>query len=205
MNCPCCNGLSTPVFIKGNYEYYQCKTCQTLYVPGGIDQSNMVGGGFEAERNTSQNSERIRRFSWLSGIYGSILDYGCGHGMLVNDVKLAGMDCDGYDKFNPDMPKVPNKKYNLVSMIEVIEHLYSPYSELNEIREVLADNGIVYIETSFTDIIPKPFDEAYYVEPSVGHCTIFSHMGLDILMTSKGFTPLEHLNGNVRLYQKSKA
>lgn len=202
MNCPCCNALSKMLFVKGSYEYHECQECHTLFVPNGIDQSNMVGGGFEAERNTSQNSERIRRFAWLVGIYGGILDYGCGHGMLVNDSKAAGLECDGYDKFNPDMQKIPNKKYNLVSMIEVIEHLYFPYSELIEIYDLLLPNGIVYIETSFTDIIPKPFEEAYYVEPTVGHCTIFSHAGLDILMTSKGFTPLEHLNGNVRLYQK---
>lgn len=202
MKCRCCQSDSSLSFSKKGYDYWECNNCKTLFVPSGINQSDMVGGGFEQERNEIQNKERTTRFIWLVGVYGNILDYGCGHGMLVKDCNEAKLNCDGYDKFNGDFPLIKDKKYNLISMVEVIEHLYYPYFELNEIHSLLKDDGLVYIETSFTDIIPKPYEEAYYVEPSVGHCTIFSHKGLDLLMESKGFKALDHINDNVRLYKK---
>lgn len=202
MKCRCCQSDSSLSFSKKGYDYWECSNCKTLFVPNGINQSDMVGGGFEEERNITQNKGRIERFKWMIGVYGNILDYGCGHGLLVQDCKDYALDCDGYDKFNNNFPLKDGKKYNLISMVEVIEHLYYPYFELNEIHSLLKDDGLVYIETSFTDIIPKPYEEAYYVEPSVGHCTIFSHKGLDLLMESKGFKALDHINDNVRLYKK---
>jgi hypothetical protein len=54
------------------------------------------------------------------------------------------------------------------------------------------------IETSFTDWLTP--DDAY-VEPTVGHCTIFSHIGLDHLMARFGFQPGVHINRNVRIYE----
>src|ERR1051326_6515611 len=116
MNCPVCQSPSKIIFNKKGYDYYQCSNCETIFVPNGLPQDNMVGGGYEEERNTQQNAERINRFKDLVGRYGRILDFACGHGMLVNDCRKADLDCDGYDKFNPECDKIPNRKYNLVSM-----------------------------------------------------------------------------------------
>lgn len=205
--CPVCRSVSKIIFTKNKYDYYECTNCKSLFVPGGIDQSNMVGGGFEVERNTIQNEERINRFRTMTGIYGSVLDFGCGHGMLVNDCRIAGLSCDGYDKFNDKFNYSIRRKYNLISMIEVIEHLSDPYEELNTIFESLQDNGVIYIETSFVDVAIEeniPLKDFFYINPDVGHCTIFSHKGLDILMQSRGFTPEKHINRNTRVYQKKK-
>jgi hypothetical protein len=84
-------------------------------------------------------------------------------------------------------------------MVEVIEHLSSPFSELDHVYSKLKKGGKVYIETSFSDWLTK---EDSYIEPSVGHCTIFSHKGLDYLMQAKGFKVGEHINQNVRVYIK---
>lgn len=205
MNCPICQAESNNIFKKGDYDYLQCSKCNTVFVPNGIDQSNMVGGGFELERNVSQNQERIERFKTFTGIYGKILDFGSGHGYLVNDCVAAGLSAEGYDKFNPQYEKIPDGKFNLVSLVECVEHLYFPYSEFDIVYNKLADNGICYIESSFIDICIEdniPLNEFFYISPEVGHCTIFSHIGLDVLMARKGFIPLKHLNRNTRIYKK---
>lgn len=207
MNCVVCKNKSEIIFNRKGYYYYQCSHCKTIFVPGGIDQSGMVGGGYEVERNTQQNTDRILRFIDLVGKYGTILDFGCGHGMLVNDCKNADLDCDGYDKFNYQLDRVPERLYNLISLVEVIEHTSHPFAEIDLIREKLFNKGIVYIETSFTDVAEQeniPIEDFFYIEPSVGHCTIFSHYGLDLLMQSKGFKVLPPINRNVRLYVKNK-
>jgi len=204
--CPCCKSGAAFIFNKNNCIYYECTNCKTIFVPKGIDQRDMVGGGFELERNTTQNKERINRIVWLIGVEGKILDFGCGHGLLVKDCIDMGLNCDGYDKFNPDFNTIKEKKYDLISMVEVIEHTYSPFEELDIIREKLTDNGILYIETSFTDVALEEgivLEDFFYINPDVGHCTIFSHIGLDLLMKSKEFIPLVPINRNVRLYQKA--
>ena len=61
------------------------------------------------------------------------------------------------------------------------------------------------VETSFVDIAAQEgieLEDFFYIEPSVGHSTIFSHHGLDLLMATKGLPPLQHFNRNVRLFYK---
>jgi len=215
MSCPACNNEGVLILDKNGIGYNSCTMCQTVY-SGPLDNSGKVGGGFEEERNQNENSIRMERFSDL--LYslniikpsaGSILDFGCGHGMLVRYLLESGFDADGYDKFNPDFDSFePGKKYDIVSMVEVIEHLSHPFEELDTIRELLTKDGVLYIETSFVDVANQekiPLHEFFYIDPSVGHSTIFSHLGLDILMLRKGFRPLNHINRNARLYQKQLA
>jgi 2-polyprenyl-3-methyl-5-hydroxy-6-metoxy-1,4-benzoquinol methylase len=78
----------------------------------------------------------------LVGKYGKILDYGCGHGLLVKDCKSVGLDVVGYDMFNQDFDKMPEGQFNLISLVEVIEHFAYPFIELDVIFEKLLPNGI---------------------------------------------------------------
>ena len=82
-------------------------------------------------------------------------------------------------------------------MVEVIEHTNAPYLELDDVRSMVAPGGKVIIETSFSNWV----DESHpYLNPEIGHSTIFSHFGLDALMATKGFVAGQHVNRNVRIY-----
>lgn len=204
-NCPACNSKSYSLFKKKKTQYYQCAYCRTTFSDA-LPNDNMVGGGMEIERNTQQNAGRLERFFSIVGQFGKMLDYGCGHGMLVDYLKENKVKAFGYDKYNPDYNFIKESEFDLVSMVEVIEHLSHPFTELDQINLLLKDGGVLYIETSFVDVAERlktPLDEFFYIEPSVGHSTVFSHFGLDILMVKKGFLPLNHINENVRLYKKA--
>jgi cyclopropane fatty-acyl-phospholipid synthase-like methyltransferase len=183
--------------LKNGTEYFQDDNGIIFCEP--LNQDQMVGGGFEKERNETQNHLRIGRVHKLKD-NANVLDFGCGNGMLIKDLKDAGIKCTGYDKFNPDFKKLPKKEtFDIVTMIEVIEHLNEPFSELDLIYKSLVKGGTLMIETSFSDWLTL---EDSYIEPSVGHSTIFSHRGLTELMASKGFTEGEHFDRNVRIYHK---
>lgn len=203
MNCIVCGDKTEKRLKKEDVQYYQCKTCKTLFSES-LPNDNMVGGGFEFERNKNHNEERIFRIKeFLNGK--NILDYGCGNGMLVDDMKKANLICDGYDKFNPKFDKIINNNYDVITMVEVIEHLSAPFSEIDEIYSLLKPGGFLYLETSFVDVATEEnieLEDFFYISPSVGHSTIFSHRGLDILMLKKGFMITSHINRNVRVYQK---
>lgn len=206
--CPICSNHAPIRLTKKNTNYFQCSSCKTLFSDA-LDNDNMVGGGNEEQRNKEQNKERITRINEI--INGRkedsrILDFGAGHGLLVKDIIESGIPCDAFDAYNPEFNKIPEKDtYHIVTMIEVIEHLSSPYMEIDVVRRSLKKGGLVMIETSFIDIAYEEhisLEDFFYVEPSVGHSTIFSHHGLDLLMCLKGFAPRQHWNRNVRCYQK---
>jgi SAM-dependent methyltransferase len=183
--------------LKNGTEYFQDDNGIIFCEP--LKQDQMVGGVCEQVRNTMQNYLRIDRVYRLKD-NANVLDFGCGNGMLLKDLKDAGIKCTGYDKFNPKFKKLPKKEtFDIVIMVEVIEHLNEPFKELDMIYQSLVKGGVVMIETSFSDWLTL---EDSYIEPSVGHSTIFSHRGLTELMASKGFTEGGHFDRNVRIYKK---
>jgi SAM-dependent methyltransferase len=183
--------------LKNGTEYFQDDNGIIFCDP--LNQDQMVGGGCEQVRNEMQNHLRLDRVFRLKD-NANVLDFGCGNGLLIKDLKDAGIKCTGYDKFNPKFKKLPKKEtFDIVIMVEVIEHLNEPFKELDMIYQSLVKGGVVMIETSFSDWLTL---EDSYIEPTIGHSTIFSHRGLTELMASKGFTEGGHFDRNVRIYKK---
>lgn len=207
--CPVCNNYSPLRLTKKHTEYYQCTSCKTLFSDP-LENSGMVGGKNEVPRNKEQNHLRISRIDNLvKGINKEsvrVLDFGCGTGYLIADLNEAGYACDGYDAYNPDYAKLPeNNKYNVCTMIEVAEHCSKPFFEFDCIYRSLVKGGFLMVESSYVNVAEQdniPLEDFEYIEPSVGHATIFSHHGLDLLLALKGFTPLSHIDRHVRLYLK---
>jgi hypothetical protein len=196
---PITRKVAKKAFVKGGVQYYTDELgnifCKKL------DQSNMVGGGNEEPRNSDElNRTRLERIKQISGKSNpTILDYGCGNGMMVKFMQLAGLECDGYDAYNDhyaDLLSLKNE-YDVIVLTEVIEHLTAPFAELEEIKVMCHPGSKIMIETSFADWLTE---HDAYIDPSVGHCTIFSHAGLDHLMAQFGFKPDNHINRNVRIY-----
>ena len=186
-------------FVKGGVQYYKDEL--NNWFCSYIKQDDLVGGEKEPERNLNEiNETRLKRVREITGKQNpAVLDYGCGNGFMVDYFKAKGITITGHDKFNPKFNRLElGTGYDCITLIEVIEHLSEPWNELKQIKECLGSNGKVMIETSFTDWL-TPDD--IYVEPSVGHCTIFSHIGLDHLMARFVFQPGVHINRNVRIYE----
>jgi 2-polyprenyl-3-methyl-5-hydroxy-6-metoxy-1,4-benzoquinol methylase len=211
--CPVCNNHAHYMFTKLGNDYYQCSSCNILFCEP-IDQDGMVGGEHEEGRNESQNHLRKARIEDMivpakkDDIH--ILDFGCGHGLFLKDLKAAGFkNVSGYDAYHPEFCLLPERnKYHVAVMTEVIEHISYPFVELDVINRSLIMGGIVMVETSFVDIAAEEnisLEDFFYVAPQNGHCTIHSHHSLDVLMTMKGFVPVQHIDRNVRNYKKVRS
>lgn len=185
-------------FIKGGVQYYRDGLGNIFSKP--LDQSEMVGGNNEMLRNNeADNITRLQRAKDITGKPNpTILDFGCGNGMLVCFGKARGYNVLGYDLYRPETHDALNKKYDCLLLIEVIEHLSEPFDELKLIKNLLNPGGKVMIETSFSDWLTE---HDAYIEPKVGHCTIFSHSGLDFLFEKFGFKIGKHINDNVRVFE----
>jgi SAM-dependent methyltransferase len=173
--------------------------------------SNLIGGEFEVERNEKENYKRIERVDKMAaGIPKEevrILDFGCGNGYFIEDLKKAGYKhVVGYDAYNPIFSRLPEKdSFHIVTAVEVCEHFSYPFVEMDVIHRSLVGGGAAYIETGFTNIPVEDgisVEEYFYLNPAAGHSTVYSHHGLDILMMSKGFHPSLHFDRHCRLYKK---
>jgi SAM-dependent methyltransferase len=172
---------------------------------GPLDQSGMLGGTGEQDRNQEHNPTRLHRIKQFHP-NPKVLDFGCGTGIFMDYLQMNGVVAVGYDKYGMargTVSEFPEDLFDVVTMIEVIEHTAAPYSELDAIFKALKSGGILMVETSFTDWMDLQTD--VYVNPRIGHSTIFSHEGLDELMKEKGFEVYGHINRNVRVYQKPGA
>lgn len=210
--CPVCSNHAPFRLRKDKTDYHQCSSCRFLF-SAPIDQDNMVGGEHEVGRNETQNHLRIRRIEEM--ILGSkkekaqILDFGCGNGYLIKDLKNAGFpNVSGYDAFNPEFSRLPDKNtFHIVTMVEVCEHISYPFVEFDLIRRSLLPGSVLMIETSFVDVAAEeniPLEDFFYISPEKGHSSIHSHHSLDLLMVFKGFIPVQHINRHVRLFKKVK-
>ena len=198
---PITGGVSNPYCIKEGVQYFQCVDTKTLFTPTTLNQANMVGGTGEQERNVQQNANRIARIRSLAP-NGSVLDYGCGNGLLLKDMLASGLQAEGYDPYSDQFNAKPKHQFDVVTMIEVIEHTAYPFLELDQIFFLLKPGGTLYVETSFSNWVDADHP---YLNPSIGHCTVFSHAGLDAVAHQKGFKRITPIDGNTRLYRKPVA
>lgn len=209
--CPICNNPSPVRLQKSGLDYHQCISCKHIFSDP-IDQTGLVGGQHHEGRNLTQNHIRIDRMDTMTaGIKKEdvhILDFGCGFGWLVKDFKYAGYNAVGYDAYNDEFSRLPEKnKFHVCVCVECIEHCSHPFVELDVINRSLVMGGLLYFETGFWDVAIRDkveIQDYIYISPEAGHSSIFSHHSMDLLLCQHGFAPKRHFDDNCRLYVKIK-
>lgn len=212
ISCVICSNEPDKFFYKGIHLYSQCANCKTVFCEA-LEQDDLVGGEYEVERNKKENYLRIERIDQvrlkmdIPKEETRILDFGCGNGYLLTDLKEAGFKyVDGYDAYNEQYLKLPQKEmYHVINCTECIEHMSEPFREIDVMYRSLVNYGCVILESGFLNVCERDniaLEDYFYIEPKSGHSTIFSHHGIDVLMCLKKFIPRQHVNVHVRIYQK---
>ena len=139
----------------------------------------------------------------------TVLDVGCGTGMLAGllteaGYKVVGIDLSdvavqkcrarGIEAYQQDLAETlqfSDNTFDCILMSEVIEHLVDPIQVLKELRRVLKINGVMVITTPNSSFITRRF--RYLIGKSSTETQNFSHLRffsadfLKRVVTSAGF------------------
>src|ERR1051325_3534113 len=143
--CRIYNNIAPFRLRKQTTDYFQCESCRTLFSDP-LSQDGLVGGCHE-EGRALQNRIRLHRIeTMMHGMKKEdirILDFGCGHGLLVKYLKEQGYNVTGYDPYNEEYIQLPQKdNFHLCLMVEVVEHTSAPFVELDVINRSLVNGEI---------------------------------------------------------------
>jgi len=135
------------------------------------------------------------------------LDFGCGSGHSLSDIRLQHQNWDIYGLDNNETActrarelgvkifcgdilkmELPDNFFDIVNMSHIIEHLSDPLAVMLKINKLLKKGGTVVISTpNFDSLAAKIFGKFWYALDTPRHLFIFSPLTLSALLDKTGF------------------
>ena len=145
-------------------DYHRCSQCMLIFqAPAQRPSQDEEKAQYDLHENDPQDPHYRRFLSRLAvpllerlppGASG--LDYGCGPGpALVEMMREAGHDCQGYDPIYADHRRLLARRYDFITCTEVVEHFHQPEQEFQQLIALLAPGGWLGVMTSW----PPPADQ----------------------------------------------
>lgn len=198
-------------------KYYECQKCHFLQAED-FDSSRSYKE--LADESNFGSEQRNFKMAKIIGLIlklplflenKKILDFGCGQGQLVKQLRAQKYQAFGYDPFLPDekerflfadLNELPKEKFNFISCIEVLEHLQNPWDFFDKAGKVLAKNGCIFISTGVYNP-QKHKCQWRYINPVAGHISVFSKKALGIFFVKNNFHIVLKISDTVYLVRKN--
>jgi SAM-dependent methyltransferase len=204
-------------------QYLQCPMCGCMFVdPYPRHEENQAFQGLEKVKLLVQEDEKRRayfqrRLDRLGKHLGaarreaSLLEVGCGSGVLLQEAMNRGWRVDGLElsaelaavarKNNPEATittgNIENQEpngifYDAIISLDVLEHVHSPMTMIENCRELLKPGGLLMLQTPNTRSLRCRTQGAKWemLDPEQ-HLNLFSPDALRVLLTTVGFDILE--------------
>ncbi|MCG8547095.1 MAG: methyltransferase domain-containing protein [Alphaproteobacteria bacterium] len=216
--CPACGGPALHDFVeKGGYRYQQCADCSFVFLnpmPAQDDLNELYYSTDWATEDVFPKAESRRRRSIMRAIRllphcwkKSVLEIGCGGGIMVGAFQMMGASASGFDiskggiaYARANFPKSTFHigsydtisedlgKFDLVYSSETIEHVGDIDRFMRLVAALTADDGKVFITTPDIDSPNVPHDLTRWPElkPPI-HVQLFNKKSISALFERFGF------------------
>lgn len=180
ITCRVCEGPLQTGFVRDGFPYHKCTVCECIMtdeIPGAAMQTQNEDP--EGRNAIPHNLERWKRLHFYSnGNVDKVLDFGCGTGAFLKMIKPFVVEAIGIDRLTKtQLADVAAESIDAAVMVEVLEHLNEPRKIIAELCQKLKPAGILYIETGTVESMKCPETDSY-INPRIGHSTIYSLPGL---------------------------
>jgi SAM-dependent methyltransferase len=196
---------------------HSCKNARTSPPPVGFDYSaeDFHGNNLESTSDPSSSFEKLPS-QWRESILiqveiikrnilpkASILEIGCGEGILLHQLKLSGFNVNGIEPgidasgrarrsglnvitghFPEDSPPGP---FDAIIISHVLEHIESPGQILEELLTRNPKALVFLVQTNFQGLIPRLRKKKWYAWAPEQHFWHFSTKGISYLARKHGY------------------
>ncbi len=157
-------------FADRRFTVWRCENCRSIHSRDVLDLADYYREyPFQRQRPDlpwrliCRNYLRRLRAVGLSRQH-SLLDYGCGSGLLVSWLRgLKYHDVEGFDAYSSTFAdrRVLSRTYDFVVLQDVLEHVEEPADLLDEAVSVTAPGGIICIGTPNAEALDLGAPERY--------------------------------------------
>ncbi len=191
----------------------KCRSCRLVWPDPRIRATSKTArkpqqhGALELSFAPPSIEHDAKLLSWIEQRKGTgtLLDFGCGHGRLLQGARKHGWQVFGIEvnkealdyvhtelgiPVSPSLqrPSFLNRSFDVVVLEEVLEHLLDPVTVLGEIYRVLRDDGIVLITTpDIGSIKARLLGSHWNMVHMTTHYYLYSKDSLSYLLNRVGF------------------
>ncbi len=135
---------------------------------------------------------------------GTILDYGCGTGSFLHEMKLHGWEIQGIEpdegarqkaeQLNKikigrpaDLTDLPQSSFDVITMWHVLEHVHDLHQVVEQLKHLLAPNGKLFIAVpNYTSYDAQHYGSSWAAYDVPRHLYHFSPFAMNQLMLRHG-------------------
>lgn len=225
--------VDTNHYIPGEWDLYLCNNCECYFInnpPIGDEMLKYYPSNAYYTHTVPQNDNFILQkiYNHYFGIdnsivsqilylvfkdsvnilppktlHNTILDFGCGNGLLLNRFTKYGYKCtgyevdensirvassQGYEVLTGDIHDIKtDKKFDIIILNQVVEHLIEPKNVLLHLKNFLTDEGQIIISVPFRDNVDfEYYKDAWSSFQAPTHLMHFNNKSLDKLLICCG-------------------
>lgn len=174
--CNCTNNSKvfpySTTFNNETFSYLRCESCHSVFVSPIPNENtfklmyskNHYHDCFYNDNDNNNYKDSVDLLSKYVDKGGAILDYGCGLGYFLKELRSAGFDQYGVE-FDQNAAEFSSKKaeckvwtveqfmsnsfkhvFDAIHMGDVLEHLDNPINSMDDILKKLKHKGILFVE-----------------------------------------------------------
>lgn len=143
-------------FTNEHFTVWRCPHCQSIHSRDIVDLPHYYRN-YPFQRQVPHFGMRLVARNYVRRLrrgglrkHHRVLDYGCGSGMLLGQLRRMGYDdVSGFDPYSRNYrdESVLQRRYDLVILQDVIEHVEEPAKLLDQVIELTAPGGMICIGT----------------------------------------------------------